>query len=536
MEQVKEEDAGENDAELEKRILAELDRRVAAEKSAREIALSAQDHRLVSSLGTLFRTILNKKADSRRERLSASLTAIAWCLVPRASTATIGFVAIASLLLAWQQARLLSSQNDKIEIQNLLSEAQRRSGLLYESTAIFAILDEEKKQAIGRSCPPSADGDLCWHVAENGSQLFIPSRATVGRIAALTQALRPYRYLSVENARPYRFIGAEDQREICPQNISSQTLAETRTLFRRAENQSPEEDARLRRSDVMKQEIAAIYQSGASLTVSGTSNFAASEGLSLLDRLMTGVIGSSATPAEIALNCAPASPERGQLLISLHAAGVDISKIYERGGDFRYADIPGAYLRGVVLKGVDLSFSRLPGAQFQDAILDKVSFESAHISGINFRGSKLSWVYFDGSIIQSFSDGAASSGPFTAAFADSNALGGIRFVETSAKDDLLERLCLAVSMVSRFDRQTSTFASTPKPLPMMRELERFALLEERRQSRPGAPLSLIAVIVPKILGTTQILHQSPNSTAPTSQLKYSVFSDCGWPGGQPVRN
>lgn len=515
-------------ADIQRAIGEDVDRKIAAERLARELALSSQDHRLLSSITTLIRAVLSPESCSRRERIMASATAIGWCLVPTTGTAAIGIVALASLLIAWQQARLLSVQNDKIEVQNLLSEAQRRSALLFETTAIFQTIDEEKKTAAAVQCSKPQEDEKCWHKAANGTPLFNPSAATIGRIAALTQALRPYRYLSVEDARPYRFVGTETNREICPHLIQSETQTAAAQLFTRAGIGMSDEDRALRSTEPLKAEIGKIYAaSGAPVTSWLRAAFETivsfgSESLASLT-LPSGVDG------DIALNCAPASPERGQLLVSLHAASIDISRIANRGGDFRYADLPGAYLKGIALTGVDLSFTRLPGANFGDAVLNKVSFQGAHLSGTRFGNAHLIGVTFAGAIIQTHSDGAASAGPFTAGIARENDLTGMRFIEQRSKDDLHSRICIALKLLARIRAKSVPEGPEEVRLPMMDELQRFAVLVEIRQKKQGGQSQLIGTIVPKILEEELVLFERSSSGDLPARLEYSPFSLCRWP-------
>lgn len=509
--------------ESESRVLEEIERRIAEERVAREIALSAQDHRLIPSIVALLRSLSSRSIEQRRERILASATAALWCLVPSPGAAAVGLVAIVSLLLTWQQARFLAIQNEKIEVQNLLSEAQRRSGLLFETTAIFQAIDEEKKSASKSVCE-SATLEPCWREEDGGRKLFVPSGATIGRIAALTQALRPYRYLSVEDARPYRFVGTDGQSELCPQKIQSSTLDKVSTLLRRADRGWADEDRRLRDPSVLKTEALKVYgdTGDGRGELSGTIKWIVDES----SRLLNSLIYKGSIESDIALNCAPASPERGQILISLHAASVDVSRISARGGDFRYSDIPGAYLRGIILTDVDLSFSRFPGANFIEARLSNVSFSGAHLSGARFRGAQLSEVNFEGAVIQSLSDGAASAGPFTAGVAKANLMSGMRFVERHAKDDLHLRLCTAISLLSRFGEGQQALAPKASYLPMMGELARFGLLVETKVENAGEPAQLIGLIVPKLGDDQLVLYERG---LPLARVEYTPFSRCNWP-------
>ena len=89
-------------------------------------------------------------------------------------------IAMAPLSLALLQTYYLKKQNDKLDIQNdrieqqtFLQEAERRSSLVFLFDNILAKMDEELRQNPRRELSPQL----------------------VGRIVALTKALKPYRYL-----------------------------------------------------------------------------------------------------------------------------------------------------------------------------------------------------------------------------------------------------------------------------------------------------------------------------------------------------
>lgn len=514
------------------RLGAEFETRLRDERRAWETALAAQDHRLIASLSTLFKTVLLPSTEPKRERIVASLGAIAWCLVPTAGTSAVGIVALASLLIAWQQTRLLSVQNDKIEVQNMLSEAQRRSGLLFETTAIFQAIDEEKKSAIAKSCVDE-NSESCWIRVENSTSLFHPSSATIGRIAALTQALRPYRYLSVEETRPYRFVGSGPEKEFCTQAVVSESFDRLRQLFSRSRFGNSDDDIALRDPSKLKAEAIKIYAPlpNGQNRIKRAINWA----IDVVKVTAAQLTSMPDVDRDVALSCAAASPERGQLLVSLHAASIDISRIAERGGDFRYADIPGAFLEKIVLRKVDLAFARLPGASFRDAILEEVKFTSAHLSGTRFLGARLRKVDFNDAVIQSLNDGAASAGPFTAKEASGNYLEGMKFVEQRAKGDLHSRLCIALRLLSRLT--PLPLSEADRYLPMMGELRRFAILVERR------PISgrdqLIAKIVEKSHEDRIVVygdHPEGDEVKKGELLaEYTPFSLCEWPA-EPKAN
>jgi hypothetical protein len=199
-------------------------REIAQYRLDQEAAFLAQEHRFIAAIRNAAEVIFARRGQERSRLLPPALSALAWCLVPSGGTAAVGLVALLTLLLTFQQSRLLAIQNDKIEVQNLLAEAQRRASLVVEITAIFERIDAEKAQLASqrRDCE-NPQQRLCFQppVPDEPQPIFVPSQATLGRIAALTQALRPYRYLTVEGAVP----------ELCPQDTASPTLTAAYTAL-----------------------------------------------------------------------------------------------------------------------------------------------------------------------------------------------------------------------------------------------------------------------------------------------------------------
>jgi hypothetical protein len=499
-------------------------------------ALIAQEHRLIPALSTLLHTIFVLKGEDRRTNLAPAATAVFWCLLPSAGTTAVSTVALLSLIVAWQQARLLAAQNEKIEMQNVLAEAQRRSALVFETTALLELVEREKQNVRtiephdSAVCPDVEQSYSCWAGSRAEEGRFVPSRATLGRLAALSRALRPYKYLNVEDSPPYRFVGQQQRSEVCAETIESPTIKSASNLLVRAAYQFAPEDASLKDPNTLKQKLAEIYseQSGHYRTYEQNMLSFISGMISSFFQLLGLEYRSE---ANIQMNCAPSSPERGQLLISLHAASVDISRLVAAGGDLRYADVPGAQLNEIYLKKVDLSFSRLPGANFTGAHLEGVTFDHAHLAGASFRNATLRSTSFDGAILQRFNDAGASVNLFAASVAEKNALGGIRFVELGRNDSLFDRVCIAGSMYARLDHKTMRLGTEVRNLPMMDELRRFALVVES-SSKDQAEIGrgMIGIIVPKSLESSQQLVSIDSLGGRTVRLDYMPFDKCeSWP-------
>ena len=91
-------------------------------------------------------------------------------------------VALIPIILLWQQNGLIRTQNDKIERQNVrldqqtsLLEAERRSAVILESGNVLDAVSRE--------------------LAEPGNTKDSLSNPLVGRIIALSRAMKPYKYL-----------------------------------------------------------------------------------------------------------------------------------------------------------------------------------------------------------------------------------------------------------------------------------------------------------------------------------------------------
>lgn len=360
--------------------LSTLETRLTSETKARELEMVRQEHRLVPAVGAWLQSVFARPFDAAR--FTASSQALVWCLVPSPATASISLISILGLLVALQANRLMTLQTDRMEEQNMLAEAQRRASLVIEATSLFEQIEKEKEivreDAKARTEKPRACSDdndtYCWH-----GQLFVPTEATMGRLAALTQALRPYRYLVV------------DPREAAQDCDDYQTAAWPTTLNDALFQTLLGTASQGLDADLVKATIEREIDSRTALDVPGA-----------LTRLKEW-LESWLAPARMSarLSCLALSPERGQLLGSLHAARIDLSALAQRGATFELADLPdGSDLNGITLKGVNLSGARLRGAVFTHAALNHVNFEGADLSGASFQTACLAGNNFTGAQIE----------------------------------------------------------------------------------------------------------------------------------------
>lgn len=147
-----------------------------------EARLIEQEHRSVRVWWNAIHAFLYR--DRSDPRHAAAIKALTWHVLSRAPVAAaVGGLAVSTLLIgllgvlvAVGANRLLQIQNAKIDVQNHLAEAQRRSSLMFELTSILDQLAELKA---------SGDGFVA------------PDPVLEGRIRALSASLRPYQYLAV---------------------------------------------------------------------------------------------------------------------------------------------------------------------------------------------------------------------------------------------------------------------------------------------------------------------------------------------------
>lgn len=140
-------------------------------------------------------------------RSQAALKALLWKFLSptTAAAAALGIGGIVTLVLTWQTTRLMERQNRLLEIQNLLQESSRRAGLTVELTEVLNRINDGK-WAPFVSSSPEAPGPTCRQSTYGYSFPLAPgssghslalSEALLGRVVALSNSFKPYRYLDV---------------------------------------------------------------------------------------------------------------------------------------------------------------------------------------------------------------------------------------------------------------------------------------------------------------------------------------------------
>lgn len=121
-----------------------------------------------------------------------------------AVAAGLGLISILTLVLAWQSNKLVEKQNELLSIQNLLQESSRRAGLTVELTEVLnRISDASLKDFVAYDEPTNQECrqdkyGYTFRVQIHKEYKFstLPD-ALLGRLVALSNSFRPYRYIDV---------------------------------------------------------------------------------------------------------------------------------------------------------------------------------------------------------------------------------------------------------------------------------------------------------------------------------------------------
>jgi hypothetical protein len=318
-----------------------------------EAKLIEQDHRWVSVAMNLYQAFTAlPKGDMRR---AAALRAVLWRVFSPATVAGagIGLISILGLVVALQANHLLALQNKRIDQQTLLLEAQRRSGLVTEFTAVVEQVQKEREAKLTAQTRErrKSKGNKA---GEGPDAKLVLASPTVGRVVALSRSYRPYLYLEID--------GDADASLVVTPTAATKTKAST---------------------------------AGGEGWLDWINRWL---GLDLDDD------GERPNMTRTAL-----SPERGQLLITLTNGQVDLEPLTQQSVDFSRADLRKAVLEGARMPFVnltraamgsadllnaDLTRAFLAGADLSRACLRNVNFSGAIMHGVNLSGAAL-----DGAII-----------------------------------------------------------------------------------------------------------------------------------------
>jgi len=163
---------------------------IAAEREALEVRLVEQEHRGTRIVLNWYDALKGERKDLKR---SAWLAMLWHFLVPKPTTVAIAAGGLVTLLItafgvamAYRANVLLERQNARIDVQNLLSEAQRRATYLSsELASLVPLIQAERDKA------KLQDG-----------QIFTLSVGLQGRVSSVAASLRPYKVIEIRDGTP----------------------------------------------------------------------------------------------------------------------------------------------------------------------------------------------------------------------------------------------------------------------------------------------------------------------------------------------
>lgn len=291
---------------------------------------TGQEHRLIRLAQNAYAAMQSTSGWSRRRRLEAGGALVRYVFMGRATIVmTVGLGG----LLALHASFMLADQNRKLDLQNYLSVVSSELGEAQRNSQfvqLIAPLIDDLRRNIEEQGQPT-------RLSATQRAVYEVDPALAVRIAVLTQTFQPYRWVQRDSdARLF----LEPQGDGLLFGIMSWIRMAYDEVFGRAASAELLEDSKV-----------------PALTV---------------DRL---------------------SPERGLLLVNLHALGFDLSSLTRWNSTFQGAFAPGARLDRIDLGNLigpslstpfDLSFAALPGATFESAQLDNVDFTGASLAVVSF--------------------------------------------------------------------------------------------------------------------------------------------------------
>ena len=276
-------------------------------------------------------------------------------------------IAIGALLVAYHARRSLSIHRAEMLHRAYLSEMEARAALMPEMVSIIDRLTAER-DAFAADNPPDDSGPR-----EQRNQGFHPSSLLVQRIAALSEALGPYRTF---NDRTGRLEGAQ----LSPERGQLLRLlvgagAEPCTEFNFEFADLPR--ATLRRADLASVRLADATLTGADL---GYANLSRAE-LPRADLREANVSHANLREA----NLQQADLSRANLL-DVNASLADLQRANLTAARLEHASLRGADLRGATLRDAILTGANLVGTDLRDADLRGADIGNTDLRHANLAG------------------------------------------------------------------------------------------------------------------------------------------------------
>lgn len=288
--------------------IEQLSQALKNEQKDRELALIAQEHRLLPAIANLARAWSDPDPETRSELWPKAVQALAWCLIPRTVTASISIVALFSLAITWWQTSILQQQTSQLQTQNTLIDAQRASSAMSGASEIFKSISSEKENE--EDCNETKKSEECWE-----GDLFIPSSETTAKISILTNLLQPYKFL-------------EEREHPCPDEVFNEYSSALSMIILDLKD-SERSNTKALRSQTVKF-IDLLYPR----TSNTLENY-----ISATLKSITSKPNSQVTE----LSCKASSPERGLILRMLAASQIDLAHL-----DYKGANFDNAYFQGSI--------------------------------------------------------------------------------------------------------------------------------------------------------------------------------------------
>lgn len=341
-------------------------------------------HRLHSSINKLFSEIEERKIS--KDTLSDVSKHVLWRLTRIGFFAVIAalipvtFVALQSYLLS-NQNQLLLKQNDRIDLQNNLLEADRRSSLVFLMSNVLDRADVE----ISRQRETMRKG------GENVSDSvkYSLSKPLTNRIVALSRAFRPYRMLQGDSLS--RKIVSPERGQLFIALMDSGLDSLTQSTVAANGNFSY--------AVIGRTSLKGAYLSGINL-----------QGADLIGTEHIGDDFLNAYYLREALNINDPSGKEfivkrhgvNRSDIGFHTAGFRNSRLYGtefnkanlEDANFRQADLRWAIFENASLRYANLRESNLEYSDFHNSDLTMVNFHGANLKKANLKNVDLSYADF----------------------------------------------------------------------------------------------------------------------------------------------
>ena len=240
----------------------------------------------------------------------------------------ISFLALQTYILAKQNEKL-DYQNDRIEQQTYLQEAERRSSLVFLFSNVLDKIDEELK--------------------DEGNTKDSLSNPLIGRIISLSQALKPYQYLNGDTiiSKPISPERGQLLISLIESKLDSQSY---KKIF---DN-----------SYFGESELEGAYLSNAKISTNLINSNLSKADLDSADLSEVFLSGSDLTEADLS---------------NANLTNADLSD-----ADLAEADLSNAILIGAELEGANLNYANLSGAD-----LRRVNLSETNLKGVNFTNTDL---------------------------------------------------------------------------------------------------------------------------------------------------